>query len=69
MFAFAHSLGYPHPGPMLDSMTAEEYRELLAYIVLQSDARREAETRAREADLRSWFDRKHAQQERRKANG
>jgi len=54
---------------MLDSMTAEEYRELLAYIVLQSDARREAETRAREADLRSWFDRKHAQQERRKANG
>ena len=69
MFRFAHSLGYPHPNALLASLTAAEYRELLAFFGLEAEARERAEAMARESNLRQWFDRKHARQERLRKSG
>ncbi len=52
---------------MLRMMTASQYSEILAFFRVENEEREEREAIAREANLRQWFDRKIAQQERRRA--
>ncbi len=52
---------------MLRMMAASQYSEILVFFRVENEEREEWAAVAREADLRQWFDRKIAQQERRKA--
>jgi hypothetical protein len=60
LFEFAHSLGFPHPDLMLDTMTAKQYVELLAYFRIKNQARTQGEAEANEANTMQWLARKAA---------
>jgi len=63
LFEFAHSLGYPHPDLMLETMTAAQYLELLTYFRIRSDAEESGEAEAQEARTMQFLARKAAQKD------